>query len=356
MKHRVIGLLGVLLCLLLCAVNGQAQGREKGIFKKNLSIKPKTAPPKEDEFQLEEQATPQLRFNTQFEPKKEFNPVVNNPDTTKATKGEKLVVETDEEVQTAEGDWVKIASYYSIWDAQAIDPYNIDPKEFDGVVDLELYNQGKQQFWAAPLRDGRLTSVFGWRWGRWHTGVDLDLETGDSVRTAFDGIVRVVAYNASGYGKFVVVRHYNGLETLYAHLSKQSVESGQLVKAGQLVGLGGSTGRSTGAHLHYEVRYEGNPFTPLELYEFPANTLKGDHYLLTPKVWDYLRGQSVVKQEYTAGEKSVRSRTTKWVRVRAGQTLSDIADRAGVSLSQIRRLNPGVSPRSLQIGRRIRIK
>jgi murein DD-endopeptidase MepM/ murein hydrolase activator NlpD len=359
MKHPFVVCACLLGLSLLSSVDGRAQQRrEQGVFKKNLTIKPKTAPPekKEDEFQLEEQAVPALRFSTQFEPKKEFNPVVQNPDTTKLTKGEQLVVENDEEVQTAQGDWVKIASYYSIWDAQSINPYNIDPKDFDDAVELQLYDPAKNQFWAAPLKEGRLTSIFGWRWGRWHNGVDLDLETGDTVRVAFDGIVRVVAFDGRGYGKYVVVRHYNGLETLYAHMSQQLVQSGQLIKAGHVVGLGGSTGRSTGSHLHYEVRYEGNAFTPLELYAFPENSLKSDRYLLTPKVWDHLRGKAVVRQEFASGERSVQSRTTQWVRVRSGQTLTEIANRAGVSLAQIRRLNPGISPRSLQIGRRIRIK
>ncbi len=347
------------LCLIACGLGSYrvaAQGRERGLFKKNLSIKPKNSAEskkKDDEFQLDEEPAPALRVNSQFEPTKAPNPVVVSPaDTTTINKGETVPVEVDEEVQVGD-DFVKVASYYSVWDSRTIDPYGIDAKDFDGVIDLQLYDPPKNRMWAAPLTEGKMTSVFGPRWGRWHSGVDLDLETGDPVYAAFDGIVRVVAFDGGGYGRFVVVRHYNGLETLYGHLSSQSVESGQLVKAGDLLGLGGSTGRSTGSHLHFETRYEGNPFAPLEIYSFPANTIKGEHYLLTAKVWDYLRGGGN-QMEYASGEKR-RTRKTFWYRVRRGDTLGEIADKTGISVSQLKRLNR-VSSNRLPVGKRLRIK
>jgi murein DD-endopeptidase MepM/ murein hydrolase activator NlpD len=338
----------------LLSHEGVAQGRERGLFKKNLSIKPKNSDSKkkDDDFQLDEEPTPQLKVNNQFEPTKAPNPVVASPaDTTTINKGETLPVEVDEEVQVGD-DFVKVASYFSVWDSRVIDPYGIDAKDFDGVIDIQLYDPPKNRLWAAPLTEGKITSVFGPRWGRWHSGVDLDLETGDPVYAAFDGIVRVVAFDGGGYGRFIVVRHYNGLETLYGHLSSQSVESGQLVKAGDLIGLGGSTGRSTGSHLHFEVRYEGNPFTPLEIYSFPTNTIKSEHYLLTARVWDYLRGGS--RMEYSSGEKR-RTRKTYWYRVRSGDTLGEIAAKTGVSVSHLKRLNR-VSSNRLPVGKRLRIK
>jgi len=353
--QRSLALLLIATALFFLPQRLAAQGRERGLFKKNLNIKSKGTPDpkqKKDEFELDEEPTPPLRVNNQFEPVKQPNPVVASPaDTTDVAKGETFPVEVDEEVQVGD-EFVKVASYFSIWNTQVIDPYGIDPTDFDGVVDIQLYEPPKNRMWSAPLTDGRMTSVFGPRWGRWHSGVDLDLETGDPVYSAFDGIVRVVGFDGGGYGRYVVVRHYNGLETLYGHLSSQSVESGQLVKAGDLIGLGGSTGRSTGSHLHFEVRYEGNPFTPLEIYSFPANTIKGEHYLLTPKVWDYKRTGS--KMEYASGEKRV-TRQTYWYRVRRGDTLGEIADKTGVSVARLKRLNRLSSSR-LQVGKRLRIK
>lgn len=332
-----------------------AQGRERGLFRKNLNIKSKSGPEpqkKEDAFQLDEEPAPQLQINNQFAPIKLLNPTVASPaDSTTINRGETLPIEVEEEQQIGD-DWVKVATYYSVWDTQAIDPYGIDPTDFDGVVDIQVFEPLKNRLWAAPLTVGRPTSQFGPRWGRWHSGVDLDLETGDPVYSAFDGIVRVVGFDGSGYGRFVVVRHYNGLETLYGHLSQQGVQSGQLVKAGDLLGLGGSTGRSTGSHLHFEVRYEGNPFTPTEIFSFPANIVKQEHYLLTPRVWDYKRVGA--KMEYATGEKRA-TRQTFWYRVRKGDTLGEISDKTGVSVDRLKRLNR-VSSNRLPVGKRLRIK
>ncbi|SDM23785.1 peptidoglycan DD-metalloendopeptidase family protein [Siphonobacter aquaeclarae] len=333
--------------------------REKGLFKKAPSIKPKSSPEKKkagNEFELEEEATPKLRFSEQLEPKKPLNPVVSNMDTTKIDdKTEPLPLETEEQVfDDSSGVWVTTHRYFAIWDPNTIDPYNINPLEFDETIDLQLYDEAKKQFWAAPLEKGLLTSQFGRRWGRWHSGVDLDLDTGDPVYAAFDGQVRVVSVDGGGYGKYIVVRHYNGLETLYGHLSGQLVSSGQFVKAGEKIGLGGSTGRSTGPHLHYETRYEGNPFNPLELYKFPENALKSDHYILTAHVWDYLRGGRL-QYEYKTGEKSRQFRQVRWYRVRKGDTLSEIAHRTGTTITALKRLN-GLRGSALSIGKKLRVK
>ena len=94
-----------------------------------------------------------------------------------------------------------------------------------------MYNTAAGRNWAAPLNTIRQTSPFGPRWGRLHAGVDLDLDTGDPIYSAFDGIVRVSNYNAGGYGNYVVVRHYNGFETLYGHMSARGAEPGTIVKS-----------------------------------------------------------------------------------------------------------------------------
>ncbi|MBF0976287.1 MAG: M23 family metallopeptidase, partial [Bacteroidetes bacterium] len=95
---------------------------------------------------------------------------------------------------------------------------------------------------------------------RYHYGTDIGLKVGDSIVSVFDGTVRIVSYDAHGYGNYIVVRHNNGLESLYAHLSQTIAVENQKVKAGELIGLGGNTGRSTGPHLHFEFRFLGNPF------------------------------------------------------------------------------------------------
>ncbi|GAB3996404.1 hypothetical protein GCM10028807_38860 [Spirosoma daeguense] len=341
-------------CCLYLALPAQAQ--ERGRFKNNLRITPKNQekpnntvveqPQKaDDQF---EQETPQLRFNSQFEPKKELNPVVSE-DTSQIDQGETSVVEVIDSVLVGT-EWVKIADYYAVWDSRTVDPYNINPLEFDEAIDIKLYDPPANRYWSSPLDEGKMTSNFGYRWGRWHAGVDLDLETGTPVYTAFDGIVRVVGWDGNGWGRYVLVRHYNGLETLYGHMSKQTVETGQLVKAGDQVGLGGSTGRSFGSHLHFETRYEGNPFSPLNIYSFPENTVNSDHFLLTSSVWDYLRGG----RPSSDGGSRPRLKRTVLHRVRSGETLSSIADRYGMSVSTLKRKNH-ISGSRLRPGQKLRV-
>lgn len=126
---------------------------------------------------------------------------------------------------------------------------------------------------------GRITSRYGPRRGRAHQGLDIGLKTGDPVYATFDGKVRL-SKAAGDYGNLVIIRHNNGLETYYAHLSQRDVEVGDWVVAGQQIGLGGSTGRSTGPHLHYEVRYKGQSFDPERLIDFSNGNLRRDELLL----------------------------------------------------------------------------
>jgi hypothetical protein len=130
---------------------------------------------------------------------------------------------------------------------------------------------------------GRLTSTYKKRWGRFHQGLDIDLEKGDSVFAAFDGVVRYAQYNNAGFGKCVIVRHLNGLETVYGHLSKITVKPNEYVSAGQTVGLGGSTGRSYGTHLHFETRYKDFSFDPSLFIDFENQTLRSDQLILSKK-------------------------------------------------------------------------
>ncbi len=346
-----------LLTLVCVGVLATAQAQERGKFKSNPRITPKrsynpNAPvvdqPQKADDPLEQEST-NLRFNNQFEPKKEINPVVAE-DTTHIGQGETSVVEIIDSVQVG-SEWVKIADYYAVWDSRTIDPYNINPLEFNEVIDIKLYDPPANRYWSAPMNEGKMTSNFGFRWGRWHTGTDLDCETGDPIYATFDGIVRIVGWDGNGYGRYVLVRHYNGLETLYGHMSKQLVEQGQLVKAGDQIGLGGSTGRSSGSHLHFETRYEGNPFSSLNIFSFPENTINDDHFLLTGHVWDYLRGGG----RSSEGNSRPRFKRTVLHKVRPGETLSGIASRYGQSASTLARKNHLSSRSRIRPGQKLRV-
>lgn len=160
--------------------------------------------------------------------------------------------------------------YY--WDTTSLDPYKIDLKCLGGALQLPVLESDCG--FALPFT-GKVTSQFGWRWGRPHAGIDIDLNTGDTVVSAFDGVVRLSMWY-SGYGHCVIVRHHNGIETLYGHLSKRLVNSGDMVNAGQILGLGGSTGHSTGSHLHFETRFMGKAFNPANLIDFASDSLLKD--------------------------------------------------------------------------------
>lgn len=129
-----------------------------------------------------------------------------------------------------------------------------------------------------PTPSRVITSDFGPRWGRNHRGLDIKVYIGDTIRAAFSGKVRVVKYDGRGYGKYIVIRHNNGLETIYGHLSKQLVHEDQTVHAGQVIGLGGNTGRSTGSHLHFETRLCGVALNPAIFFDFPNQDITCDVY------------------------------------------------------------------------------
>lgn len=133
---------------------------------------------------------------------------------------------------------------------------------------------------SMPTTSRKITSNFGPRWGRMHKGLDVKVYIGDTIRSAFDGKVRICRYDGNGYGYFLVIRHPNGLETVYGHLSKQIVKEGQVVRSGEPIGLGGNTGRSTGSHLHFETRILGEAINPAFMFDFENQDVTGDTYAL----------------------------------------------------------------------------
>ena len=188
---------------------------------------------------------------------------------------------------------------------------------------------------------GHVTSGFGPRRGRMHYGVDLKLQTGDPVVCAFSGMVRISKYNKS-FGHVVVVRHHNGLETLYAHLSKRKLEPGQMVFAGDTLGLGGNTGRSYGSHLHFEVRFLDQPIDPALLFDVETGRLKADNFEITKNTFE-----TIAAAKAAAGAR-------KYHVVRGGDTLSAIARRHGTSVGALCRLNGISQKRILRPGQRLR--
>lgn len=161
---------------------------------------------------------------------------------------------------------------YSSWDNKSVAKVEgFLPAKFK--VDLRGF--------AMPTPSRNITSNFGRRWGRNHKGIDVKVYIGDTIRSAFDGKIRIVDYDANGWGYYVCIRHSNGLETLYGHLSRQLVREDEIVKAGQPIGLGGNTGRSTGAHLHFETRLLGEAINPALMFDFANQDVTGDYYIST---------------------------------------------------------------------------
>lgn len=217
---------------------------------------------------------------------------------------------------------------------------------FDSVM-LELANISTEKNYCHPIKSP-VTSRFGYRWRRFHYGIDLDLNTGDTLRCAFDGQVRVTTYDP-GYGYVIVVRHDNGLETVYAHLSKFLVDTNQLVKAGDPIALGGNTGRSTGSHLHFELRYLGIALNPETIIDFENFCLLKETIYLTERNKQYLER---IKNQRENGSKS----GSKYYTVRNGDTLGKIAGKNHTTIKNICRLNGFKESKVIRAGQKIRVK
>lgn len=218
--------------------------------------------------------------------------------------------------------------------------------------------------------DGYMTSRYGIRWNAMHAGVDIALRTGDTVRSAWDGVVRYAMMNRGGYGNLVIVRHRNGLETYYAHLSRVKVESGQFVSAGEMVGLGGNTGHSFGAHLHFEIRFYDVSIDPEKVVDFRQAKVVSHALAITPELVngrvpvmnDFDEFESV---EFVAGvvfplAGTLGGTTPASLRVyhtvRKGDCLEKIARRNQTSVQDLCRLNHLDELKWLYVGQRIRVK
>lgn len=233
---------------------------------------------------------------------------------------------------------------------------NWDNKYAHRATELpETYKIDLRHF-TMPTTSRVITSNFGSRWGRQHKGLDIKVYIGDTIRAAFSGKVRIVRYEAGGYGKYIVIRHNNGLETIYGHLSKQLVEENQEVRSGEVIGLGGNTGRSTGSHLHFETRLCGVALNPALMFDFRAQDVTGDYYAFNKETYDRestnatrLRGKqdsSTYASSNSSDDYATNKRTTSGLtdqisyhKVKKGETLDRIAKKRGVTVEKICKLN-----------------
>ena len=239
-----------------------------------------------------------------------------------------------------------------------IQPYNIEQKDLPISMVIDLVDSLKSYHY--PFK-GRITSKYGPRRGRVHQGTDIDLETGDPVYATFDGRVRVTTFVRGGYGNLVIIRHDNGLETYYGHLSEISVKPNDWVTAGQVIGKGGSTGRSTGSHLHYEMRYKGHTFDPERLIDFSTGTLRRETFLLKRTYFSpYSRFTQDFEEEIQSDEEDKRiaaeAAAIKYHIVKRGDTLGRIAINNHTTVTKLCQLNGIKKTSTLRIGQRIRVR
>ena len=248
--------------------------------------------------------------------------------------------------------------YNDHWNTSVANPYtDVELSSFAEATPIRLVDS--LQSYHYPYI-GRITSRYGPRRGRQHQGIDMALKVGDPIYATFDGKVRL-SKAAGNYGNLVIIRHCNGLETYYAHLSERSVQSGDWVVAGQQIGLGGNTGRSTGPHLHYEVRYRGQSFDPERIIDFQTGELrraelllKKRHFSIYAKFDQNFDDEIEIEKQEEAERKAAAA--IQYHTVRSGDTLGAIARKYGTTVTRICQLNGIKSTSILRIGQRLRVR
>lgn len=252
-------------------------------------------------------------------------------------------------------------SLYPNWNSEYVHAYGRTVEVPDTFrIDLRGFHM--------PTTHTVVTSQCGPRWRRMHNGLDIKVYIGDTIRAAFDGKVRMVKYEARGYGKYVVIRHDNGLETIYGHLSKQLVEPDTYVKAGEPIGLGGNTGRSTGSHLHFETRLLGQVINPAFLFDFPNQDVVADSYLFIKGANMYAsqrnralerlgKGESVKElvADASSDEGQATEKVLRYHKIKRGDTLGAIARRYHISIARLCSINGIKRTTTLRLGQVLRI-
>ncbi|MBP3425936.1 MAG: peptidoglycan DD-metalloendopeptidase family protein [Rikenellaceae bacterium] len=302
--------------------------------------------------------------------------------------GVKLVLYSDltyDYIDLRRQKWAEDEIFCGHWDTLKIFAYrDIELKDLPEEIEVKLLDALDD--YHCPVM-GRIVSRYGPRGRRNHNGIDLALKTGEPIHATFPGRVRYATYNTGGFGNLIILRHPNGLETYYAHLSRINVKVGDWVAAGEVIGYGGSTGRSRGPHLHFEVRYCDQTFDPQHLIDFETGNLKYGTFLLERRYFN-IRSRAtegleddeslidpsalvskadsdsisaailaeVDRKDREAAAKAAEERAAKYHTIRSGDTLGGIARRYGTSVSAICRLNGISTKTTLRIGRKLRVR
>ena len=268
--------------------------------------------------------------------------------------------------------------YTEGWDSDLVNCYKDANVPNTKVLDVRHY--------VMPIRGNYVTSHYGYRpqFGRTHKGIDLRAAVGDTVYSAFSGRVRLTRFERGGYGFYVIVRHENGLETVYGHLSRFLVKPDQYVKAGQPIALSGNTGRSTGPHLHFETRFMGYAINPEAIFDFANRCTHTDSYTFSKSTYTKARDyapskrynqakKSTTEEKETASKKSSKKeqpqatastkKSTKESRdnsrstyqVQQGDNLTKIAKNNGLTVAQLKKMN-GLTSDNVEAGKVLRVK
>jgi hypothetical protein len=245
------------------------------------------------------------------------------------------------------------------WNTESTHTYGVDLSQLSDTLWLCTIDDSHMEF-CIP-HPGMVTSTFKFRGKRFHYGIDVNCDTGDTLRAAFNGVVRYAKYNDNGYGNLVIIRHFNGLETYYAHLSKLLVVPNQEVRAGDVIGLGGNTGRSFGDHLHFEIRLLGNAINPEEIIDFNNNVLRNENLLIHRDLFLYGKSASTYSSSNASSSSSSSKTTTSssgavYHTVKSGDTLYGIALKHKTTVKQICALNGIKETKVLHIGEKLRVK
>lgn len=234
----------------------------------------------------------------------------------------------------------EIDIYTEGWNSRRVNPFSEAMVPNAARIDVRGY--------AMPTQSTRVTSPYGYRkkFGRMHKGVDIGIRMNDTIYAAFDGKVRLTNFEARGYGNYVILRHPNGMETVYGHLNRFLVKQNQTVRAGEPIALGGSTGRSTGPHLHFETRYMGYAINPQAIFDIANRRTHCDIYAFSKST--YTQGPSQ-KNYATAAQSSTYT-------VKQGDTLASIARINGISVRTLLNLNGIKESDYIRAGQVLKVK
>lgn len=242
--------------------------------------------------------------------------------------------------------------YTEGWNSKSVNPFKEADVPANKIIDVTGY------YMPCP---GKVTSPYGYRarFRRMHKGIDLAIHSNDTIYAAFDGKVRLTSYDRNGYGNYVILRHPNGLETVYGHLNKTLVKPDDTVRAGTPIALGGSTGRSTGPHLHFETRFMGYAINPAAIFDFVNQTTHTDTYAFSKSTYtqgrNYAPANSLAQAETENPYKTAKTSRSSY-KVKKGDTLSSIARSHGLSVTRLRKLNGLGKSNTIRSGQVLKLK